>query len=147
MITGTTSGSDSPETEPTPRISEGKFEPKKSIRYRYSKPSEKKPYIMADIKPFEKDLRVDQDIWYPPVSGDTTNWNIVGDNCIKKVFKIEVGNIPDEEVEDYVRKVAEKFKKATQIQPDLDCGIYQNVYNENEIFLLLKYNALLVDLI
>ena len=68
--------------------------------------------------------------------GDTKlNYNIVGDNRIKKVFKIPVGNIPDDEIEDYVRKIAEKFKKTTEIQPDLDCGIYPNVYNENEIFL------------
>jgi hypothetical protein len=60
------------------------------------------------------------------------NYNIVGDNRIKKVFKIPVGNIPEDEIEDYIKKVAEKFKKATQIQPDLDCGIYPN---ENELFL------------
>lgn len=61
---------------------------------------------------------------------DCGNWNNYKNN--KKVFKIEVGNIPDEEVEDYIKKVAEKFKKATQIQPDLDCGIYPD---DNEIFL------------
>ncbi|MFA5207325.1 MAG: hypothetical protein WC428_01595 [Candidatus Paceibacterota bacterium] len=111
--------------------------PKKSIRSHYSKPSEKKPYIMADIKPFEKEqLRVDQDIWLPPSTGDTPNWNIVGDNRIKKVFKIEVGNIPDEEIEDYIKKVAEKFKAVVRPMPDLDCGIYPNVYHENELFLL-----------
>jgi len=73
------------------------------------------------------------DVKIPDFSGDTKlNYNIVGDNRIKKIFKIPVGNIPDDEIEDYVKKVAEKFKKATQIQPDLDCGIYPD---ENELFL------------
>ena len=134
MVTGYTgAGSDSPEHEPTKKFTEGKFAPKLSIKSRYKladgKPFEKKPYMMADIKPLEN---FDQDIWYPPVSGDTPNYNIVGDNRIKKVFKIQVGNIPDDQIDDYIKKVAEKFKKATQIQPDLDCGIYPN---ENELFL------------
>ena len=56
MITGCTGpGSDSPEHEPTKRITKGKFAPKLSIKERYSKPSEKKPYMMADIKPFENE--------------------------------------------------------------------------------------------
>ena len=33
----------------------------------------------------------------------------------KKIFKIEVGNIPEDEIEDYVRKVAEKMKKLKDI--------------------------------
>lgn len=57
------------------------------------------------------------------------NYNIVGDNRIKKVFKIPLDSIPEEEQDDYVRKVAEKFKKATQPCPDLDCGIYNNIPN------------------
>jgi hypothetical protein len=52
------------------------------------------------------------------------NWNIVGDNSCRKVFKIDVGNIPEEEIEDYVRKVAQKFKKTSDTMPDLCCGIY-----------------------
>ena len=120
MVTGYTGGDD-----PTPKknkIVEGKFAPKLSVKARYK---------LANGKPLrEEELRVDQDIWYPP-TGETPNYNIVGDNRIKKVFKIDVGNIPDEEIEDYVKKVAEKFKKATQIQPDSDCS----VYNDNELFL------------
>lgn len=120
-MTGFTGGVD-----PTPKknkIIEGKFAPKLSIKSRYK---------LADEKPFEKDsLHVDH-FWTPPTGDTKLNYNIVGDNRIKKVFKIDVGNIPDEEIEDYVRKVAEKFKKTTLIQPDLDCGIYPN---ENEIFL------------
>ena len=45
MVTGYTSGAHGDEGTP----------PKKSIKERYNKPSEKKPYIMADIKPFEKE--------------------------------------------------------------------------------------------
>ena len=125
MVTGTTGGSDSPSHESTKRITEGKFAPKLSIKSRYTladgKPFEKKPYIKADIKP----LNVDQDICFPPSTGDTPNWNIVGDNRIKKVFKIEIGNMPDDQIEDYIKKVAEKFKKAVRPTPDLDCGIYK----------------------
>jgi len=73
--------------------------------------------------------------------GDTEpNYNIVGDNRIKKVFKIPVGNIPDDEIEDYIRKVSEKFKKATQIQPDLDCGIYKNEDTDKDICYFLPTN-------
>jgi hypothetical protein len=121
-VTGSTGGEES-----TPKKSiviEGKIAPKLSVKARYK---------LADGKPFiPVDMRVDQDICFPPLSGDTPNWNIVGDNRIRKVFKIDVGNIPDDEVEDYIRKISEKFKKATQIQPDLDCGIYPD---ENELFL------------
>ena len=116
--------SDSQSHIPIKKFTEGEFAPKLSVKARYK---------LADGKPFEKEqLRSDQDICFPPVSGDTPNWNIVGDNRIRKVFKIDVGNIPDDEVEDYVRKISEKFKKATDIQPDLDCGIYPD---ENELFL------------
>jgi hypothetical protein len=121
-VTGSTGGEES-----TPKkniVIEGKIAPKLSVKARYK---------LADGKPFiPVDMRVDQDICFPPLSGDTPNWNIVGDNRIRKVFKIDVGNIPDDEVEDYIRKISEKFKKATQIQPDLDCGIYPD---ENELFL------------
>jgi hypothetical protein len=56
--------------------------------------------------------------------GEKVNYNIVGDNRCKKIFTIPVGDIPEEEIDNYVRKVAEKFKKAAGPQPDLDCGIY-----------------------
>jgi len=36
----------------------------------------------------------------------------------KKVFKIDVGNIDDDDVEDYVMKVATKFKKVAQVSPN-----------------------------
>jgi len=70
------------------------------------------------------------------------NYNIVGDNGIKKVFKIPIGNIPDEEIKDYIRKIAEKFKKANQQIADLDCGIYPNVYHEDELNLLTNPNKM-----
>lgn len=53
----------------------------------------------------------------------------------KRIYKIDVGNIPEEKIEDYVREIAQKFKA----QPDLDCGIYPldeyflPVKNENEM--------------
>jgi len=53
----------------------------------------------------------------------------------KKVFKIDVGNIPENEIEDYIRRIAQAFKA----QPDLDCGIYPPdeyflpVKNENDM--------------
>lgn len=136
MVTGYTgTGSDSPEHEPSKRITEGKFAPKLSVKSRYK---------LADGKPFEKDsLNVDQDIWLPPFSGDTNPFMLCldKDSNYKKTFQIQVGNIPDEEIEDHIRKVSEKFKKVyintnAGIQPDLDCGIY----NDNKIFyqLILK---------
>jgi len=33
----------------------------------------------------------------------------------KKIFKIEVGNIPEEDIDEYVRKVAESMKKLKEI--------------------------------
>jgi len=39
------------------------------------------------------------------------NYNIVGDNKEKRIFKIEVGNIADEDVEAYVRKIQEQIKR------------------------------------
>jgi hypothetical protein len=53
-------------------------------------------------------------------SNNKFNHNIVCGNCIKRVFKIPVGNIPEEEIDDYIRKIAAKFK---EIPADLDCEI------------------------
>jgi hypothetical protein len=67
--------------------------------------------------------------WTPPLSGDTPNYNIVGDNRIRKVFKIEIPDnlsICTKDFEDYIYKVAEKFKRVNLPQPDLDCGIYKD---------------------
>jgi hypothetical protein len=125
-VTGSTKGDETfflPATDEKSKIIESKLASKFSVK--------KSRYKLANGKPFEKDqLRVDQDIWFPPVSGDTPNWNIVGDNRIRKVFKIDVGNIRDDEVEEYICKVSEKFKKT--IQPGLDRDIYPD---ENELFL------------
>ena len=35
----------------------------------------------------------------------------------KKVFKIDVGNLDEEDIDDYIYKVATKFKKVAQVQP------------------------------
>ncbi|MFA5366599.1 MAG: hypothetical protein WC333_01840 [Dehalococcoidia bacterium] len=58
----------------------------------------------------------------PGFTGDT-NPSLLS-NHYKRVFKIPVGDIPKEEIEDYVREIAKKFKNPSDIMPDLDCGIY-----------------------
>lgn len=81
----------------------------------------------------------DREKLYLGVDKEKPNWNIVGDNRIRKVFKIPVGNIPADEVEDYIRKVSEKFKKATQIQPELiNCDIFPK--NDEDICYFLPTN-------
>ena len=39
------------------------------------------------------------------------NFNKVGDNHEKRIFKIKVGQIAPEDVEEYVKKILESFKK------------------------------------
>ncbi len=40
------------------------------------------------------------------------NFNNLGDNREKRIFKIEVGQIAPEDVEEYVKKIQESFKKS-----------------------------------
>ena len=55
----------------------------------------------------------------------------------KRVFKIPVGSIPDDEIENYIRKVAERFKKTPSINYELfdcdyklpDCDIFIPPYS------------------
>ena len=61
------------------------FTPKKSLKSRYK---------MTDGKPFDD----------PTIHTHSLN------DSPKRVFKIEVGNVPEEEIEEYIRNIANKFK-------------------------------------
>jgi hypothetical protein len=78
----------------------------------------------------------------PGFTGDTNPSlpYLDGHGNYKKVFKIPVGDIPGEEIDDYVREIAKKFQKLSNISPDLDCGIYPLFDSDIEIFLPTKDN-------
>jgi len=60
----------------------------------------------------------------------------------KRVFKIDVGNIDEDDVEDYVYKVAEKFKKQQQVYPDTGQIDYRfNIMGNDEDYFLPVRNA------
>jgi intein/homing endonuclease len=60
----------------------------------------------------------------------------------KKVFKIDVGNIDEEDIEDYIYKVATKFKKIAQVQPNDGQIDYRfNILGNDEDYFLPVRNA------
>jgi len=48
------------------------------------------------------------------------NWNKVGDNGEKRIFKINVGEIAPEDVEEYIKKIIESFKKSIPLDFKLE---------------------------
>ena len=60
----------------------------------------------------------------------------------KKVFKIDVGNIDEEDIEDYVYKVATKFKKQPQVSPNDGQIDYRfNILGNDEDYFIPVRNA------
>jgi len=60
----------------------------------------------------------------------------------KKVFKIDVGNIDEDDIEDYIYKVATKFKKVAQVQPNDGQIDYRfNIMGNDEDYFLPVRNA------
>jgi len=60
----------------------------------------------------------------------------------KKVFKIDVGNIDEDDIEDYVYKVASKFKKTQQTNPNDGQIDYRfNILGNDEDYFLPVRNA------
>ena len=60
----------------------------------------------------------------------------------KKVFKIDVGNIDDDDVEEYIYKIATKFKKTAQVQPtDGQIDYRFNIMGNDEDYFLPVRNA------
>lgn len=60
----------------------------------------------------------------------------------KKIFKIDVGNIDEEDIEDYIYKVATKFKKSTQVhQNDGQIDYRFNILGNDEDFFIPTRNA------
>jgi len=60
----------------------------------------------------------------------------------KKVFKIDVGNIDEDDIEEYVYKVATKFKKTAQIQPNDGQIDYRfNILGNDEDYFIPVRNA------
>ena len=60
----------------------------------------------------------------------------------KKVFKIDVGNIDEEDIEDYIYKVATKFKKTAQVAPNDGQIDYRfNILGNDEDYFLPVRNA------
>ena len=60
----------------------------------------------------------------------------------KKVFKIDVGNIDEDDIEEYIYKVATKFKKTAQVQPNDGQIDYRfNILGNDEDYFLPVRNA------
>lgn len=60
----------------------------------------------------------------------------------KKVFKIDVGNIDEDDIEDYIYKVATKFKKVAQVAPNDGQIDYRfNILGNDEDYFLPVRNA------
>lgn len=60
----------------------------------------------------------------------------------KKVFKIDVGNIDEEDIEDYIYKVATKFKKTMDVQPNDGQIDYRfNILGNDEDYFIPVRNA------
>ena len=60
----------------------------------------------------------------------------------KKVFKIDVGNIDEEDIEEYIMKVATKFKKVAQVAPNDGQIDYRfNILGNDEDYFLPVRNA------
>lgn len=60
----------------------------------------------------------------------------------KKVFKIDVGNIDEDDIEEYIYKVATKFKKSSQVSPhDGQIDYRFNILGNDEDYFLPVRNA------
>jgi len=60
----------------------------------------------------------------------------------KKVFKIDVGNIDEDDIEEYIMKVATKFKKTSQVNPNDGQIDYRfNILGNDEDYFLPVRNA------
>lgn len=60
----------------------------------------------------------------------------------KKVFKIDVGNIDEDDIEEYIYKVATKFKKVSQVNPNDGQIDYRfNILGNDEDYFLPVRNA------
>ena len=60
----------------------------------------------------------------------------------KKVFKIDVGNIDEEDIDDYIYKIATKFKKTAQVQPNDGQIDYRfNILGNDEDYFIPVRNA------
>jgi hypothetical protein len=60
----------------------------------------------------------------------------------KKVFKIDVGNIDEDDIEDYIYKVATKFKKVAQVSPNDGQIDYRfNILGNDEDYFIPVRNA------
>lgn len=65
------------------------------------------------------------------------NFNKVGDNHEKRIFKIEVGQIAPEDVDEYVKKIQESFKKSIPLDFKLP--------EKNEEHLTMKFKTLVIN--
>lgn len=112
----------------------------------------------------EKIISIDNlgvdDVWDIEVENELHNFianGIVVHNCMaedamltyriirageKKVFKIDVGNIDEDDIENYIYKVATKFKKSTQVSPNDGQIDYRfNILGNDEDYFLPVRNA------
>lgn len=110
---------------------------------------------IINIEPLEND-----DVWDIEIDNEFHNFiaeGVVVHNCMaedamltyrimrageKKVFKIDVGNIDEDDVEEYIYKVATKFKKTAQVQPNDGQIDYRfNILGNDEDYFLPVRNA------
>ena len=60
----------------------------------------------------------------------------------KRVFKIDVGNIDEDDIEEYIQKIATRFKKQQQVYPDSGQIDYRfNILGNDEDFFIPVRNA------
>jgi intein/homing endonuclease len=101
------------------------------------------------------------EVWDIEIDNDEHNFiaeGVVVHNCVmaedamltyrilrageKRVFKIDVGNIDEDDVESYIHKIATRFKKQQQIYPDSGQIDYTfNILGNDEDFFLPVRNA------
>jgi intein/homing endonuclease len=121
---------------------------------------------LDDINPVELEKIIsienvgDGEVWDIEVDNDLHNFiadGIVVHNCMaedamltyriirageKKVFKIDVGNIDEDDIEAYIYKVATQFKKTSQVSPNDGQIDYRfNILGNDEDYFLPVRNA------
>jgi len=101
-----------------------------------------------------------KEVWDIEVDNDLHNFiaeGLVVHNCLaedamltyriirageKKVFKIDVGNIDEDDIEEYIYKVATKFKKTSQVNPNDGQIDYRfNILGNDEDYFIPVRNA------
>ena len=52
----------------------------------------------------------------------------------RRIFRIEVGNIPDNAVQDYVQRVKDSFKRQIPLEQQVGYSIYKHYIKKNNVY-------------